>query len=146
MKLNNRWVQWTSVVLAVASLHITAYAAPGSGKSAKDAPAQVQPIGESGLSNVILTARAVERLGIATATVSEVKAQKIVPYGSVLYDVNGGTWVYTNPQPLTYVRHSIAVSNIEGSSAILSQGPPLGTMVVTHGAVELYGTETGIGK
>jgi hypothetical protein len=71
---------------------------------------------------------------------------KIVPYAAVLYDVHGNTWAYTNPKPLTFVRHAIHIDYIEGDLAVLSDGPPSGTEVVIVGAAELFGAETGIGK
>ena len=74
------------------------------------------------------------------------KPQKIVPYSSVLYDVHGNTWVYTNPEPLKFVRHAIKVDFIEGDIAVLTDGPAVGTKVVSTGAPELYGAETGIKK
>jgi hypothetical protein len=71
---------------------------------------------------------------------------KVVPYAAVLYDARGNTWVYTNPKPLTFVRHAIHIDYIEGDLAVLSDGPPSGTEVVIVGAAELFGAETGIGK
>lgn len=72
-------------------------------------------------------------------------AQKIVPYAAVLYDLHGETWVFTSPEPLVYVRAPITVDYIEGDLAVLSEGPPAGTEVVTAGASELFGAEIGIG-
>lgn len=69
----------------------------------------------------------------------------IVPYSSIIYDVHGETWVYTSPAPLTFVRHLINVDYIEGDQAILFEGPPAGTSVVTVGVAELFGLEFGIG-
>ena len=71
---------------------------------------------------------------------------KVVPYAAVLYDARGNTWAYTNPKPLTFVRHAIHIAYIKGDLAVLSDGPPSGTEVVTVGAAELFGAETGIGK
>jgi hypothetical protein len=71
---------------------------------------------------------------------------KVVPYAAVLYDARGNTWVYTTPNPLTFVRHVIHIDYIEGDLAVLSDGPPSGTEVVIVGAAELFGAETGIGK
>lgn len=71
---------------------------------------------------------------------------KVIPYAAVIYDPQGATWVYTNPEPLTFVRHSIVVDYIEGELAILLEGPSAGTAVVTVGAAELFGTETGVSK
>jgi hypothetical protein len=94
---------------------------------------------------VILTAEAANRLGIQTTTVRDVKIggelRKVVPYAAIFYDLHGTTWVYTNPAPLTFVRARISVDTIDGDQAILSDGPPAGTAVVTVGEPELYGTE-----
>lgn len=73
------------------------------------------------------------------------EAQKIVPYAAVLYDLHGDTWVYTRVEPLAFVRAPIVVDYIEGDLAVLSDGPPAGTEVVTDGSSELYGAEAGIG-
>jgi hypothetical protein len=54
--------------------------------------------------------------------------------------------VYTNPEPLVFVRHAIVIDYIEGDLAILSEGPDAETAVVTVGAAELYGAETGVSK
>jgi hypothetical protein len=72
--------------------------------------------------------------------------RKVVPYAAVLYGVHGETWVYSNAEPLAFVRQPITVDYIEGDLAILSEGPPVGTAVVTVGAAELFGTETGVSK
>ena len=74
-------------------------------------------------------------------------AQRIViPYSAVIYDVHGGSWVYTNPEPLVYVRQRASIDFIEGNRAFLTVGPPTGVMVVTVGAAELLGAETGVSK
>lgn len=87
-----------------------------------------------------------QRVSVELARVRADKPQKIVPYSSVLYGVHGETWVYTNPKPLVYVRHAITVNFVEGDIAVLTDGPPVGTTVVSVGAIELLGAETGIGK
>jgi hypothetical protein len=71
---------------------------------------------------------------------------KVVPYAAVLYGVHGETWVYSEPEPLVYVRLPIEIDFIEGDLAYLSEGPEVGTAVVTVGAAELFGTETGVSK
>jgi hypothetical protein len=73
-------------------------------------------------------------------------AHKIIPYTTVIYDVNGETWVYTNPEPLVFIRESIQIDYIEGDTAFLREGPAAGTQIVTVGGAELYGTETGVSK
>lgn len=72
--------------------------------------------------------------------------RKIVPYEAVLYDPNGGTWVYQSVEPLVFVRHPITVEYVLDGQAILLDGPPAGTQVATIGAAELFGLEFGAGK
>ncbi len=71
--------------------------------------------------------------------------RKIVPYASMLYDAEGKTWTYVNTKPLTFERTAITVESIEGDDVVLTEGPPLGTLVVTDGAVEIFGTEFKVG-
>lgn len=71
--------------------------------------------------------------------------RKVVPYSALLYDVHGKTWVYKNPEPLTFLRHQVEVDYIQGDQAVLVDGPETGTEVATVGVAELYGTEFGVG-
>ena len=70
----------------------------------------------------------------------------VVPRGAVLYDATGGNWVYEARDGGVFVRTRVAVVDIVGEEAVLRQGPPAGTRVVTVGAAELFGTEFGAGK
>jgi hypothetical protein len=67
--------------------------------------------------------------------------QKAVPYSSIYYDAKGNAWVYVNTAPLTFERQRIVVNRVVGDTALLSEGPAVGTPVVTVGAALLYGTE-----
>jgi hypothetical protein len=69
--------------------------------------------------------------------------RKVVPHGAVVYDAQGKTWVYANPEPLVFVRQPINIDYIEGDRAVLSDGPAPGTAVVIVGAAELFGAEHG---
>jgi hypothetical protein len=147
----NRWV--IAVLIIVAALTLAGCAAQTfqtSASSTSSPPARVERIGGTDLSRVILTAQAAKRLGIETAAVRDTQVQgklrKVVPYAAVFYDLNGKTWVYTNPELLTFVRASINVDYIASDLAVLSEGPPPGTEVVTVGSPELYGTEFGVGQ
>lgn len=114
--------------------------------STKPDPAvKLEKIGDTGISSVTITAEAVNRLGIKTIKVSD-SAPMIIPYAALIYDPDGGTWIYTNPAPQVFVRKSIAVDKIEGENVHLKEGIPAGTMIVIVGVDELYGAETGIGK
>jgi hypothetical protein len=67
--------------------------------------------------------------------------QKVVPYTAVYYDAKGLPWVYVSTAPLTFERQRITVQRVVGPLAVVSDGPALGTQVVTVGASLLYGTE-----
>ena len=118
---------------------------------ADESPAKVEHFQRSELSRVTLTEKAVQRIGLKTDQVREQRVSRsasprlVVPYASLIYDPHGETWVYTSPQPQTFVRHKIDVDYIEDAVVVLKAGPPAGTVVVTVGAAELYGTETGVG-
>jgi hypothetical protein len=112
-------------------------------------PATVEHVEGAKVSRLTLTAKAAERLGIQTKPVLAGKiggaTRWVIPYSAVLYDATGATWVYTNPEPLAYVRERVTVDYIQGDQAVLTDGPPEGTPVVSVGAAELYGTEFGVG-
>jgi hypothetical protein len=108
----------------------------------KVAPSRLEPIEGTELSRVLLTEKAAERIGVATVPVHG----KTVPYAAVIYDIEGNTWVYTNPAPLTFVREPIVIDFIDGDMAFLSAGLDPDLSVVTVGVAELYGTETGVSK
>lgn len=69
-----------------------------------------------------------------------------VPWGAVVYDVQGGSWVYTQVAPRTYKRERVLVRFVQDETAVLATGPTTGTAVVSQGAQELFGTETGFSK
>lgn len=108
-----------------------------------DAAASLQEIPGSDVKRIVLTEHAVGNIGLQTsATSTDPKSRKLtVPYLAVLYDSQGKTWVYTNPEPLVYVRQPVSVERIDGEVAQLSGGPAPGTTVVTLGAEELFGAE-----
>ena len=80
----------------------------------------------------------------ATATVPGTETRKIVPYSAVIYDLTGQAWVYVNTDPRTYVRQPIAIDYSDGAQTVLKDGPAAGTQIVSVGAAELYGAETGV--
>ena len=105
-------------------------------------PSTLEKIEGSDLQRVILTEKAAERIGVETVPASEM----VVPYAAVIYDIEGNTWVYTNPSPLTFVRAPIVIDRIEGDQAFLSEGLGTDAPIVTVGVAEIYGAETGVSK
>lgn len=70
----------------------------------------------------------------------------VVPLGALVYDAQGGAWVYENTEPGTYVRRRVQVAHQHGTLVELDGGPDDGARVVVVGAAELFGTEFGAGK
>jgi RND family efflux transporter MFP subunit len=69
----------------------------------------------------------------------------VVPFKAILYDIHGGEWVYEQLDPRVYARRRVSVEYVDGDQAVLAAGPQPGRMVVTDGAVELFGTEFEVG-
>jgi hypothetical protein len=141
-------VRGTVALLVVLGLALAGCAQPAA-DATEDPPAVVEPIAGSDLSRITLTAKAAERIGIVMAKVALAPAGSgtdatAIPYGAVLYDIDGGAWTFTSPEPLVFVRQAIDVDSIRGDVAVLSDGPPAGTEVVTVGAAELLGAEYGV--
>jgi hypothetical protein len=86
-----------------------------------------------------------QRVGVRLAAPGSGAPKKVIPYSAVLYDVSGDAWVYTNPEPLAFVRHRVTIDTIDRGVATLRDGPAVGTKVVTVGAAELLGAESGVG-
>jgi cobalt-zinc-cadmium efflux system membrane fusion protein len=72
--------------------------------------------------------------------------QRVVPWSSIMHDIYGGTWLYENTAPHTYVRRRAQVRYVVDDLAILENDLAIGAKIVTAGAVELYGTEFGFAK
>ena len=82
----------------------------------------------------------------ATVPLREEAETLTVAWSAVVHDYHGGTWVYVETAPRTFVRKRVEVRYVVGDDAALEAGPPNGARVVVRGASELYGTELGHGK
>jgi hypothetical protein len=141
MKQTDRWL---TAGLVMIGLQLTACQKHSSTPQTEH-PAEVVKIEGSELSRVTLTEKAIERLDLKTDQVRAQGGKKAVPYSSLIYDPNGQTWVYTNPEPRTFIRHKVDVDKIEGDTALLNDGPPVGTVIASVAVAELYGAEFKVG-
>lgn len=149
-------MRYTNRVL-IAGLIVAALPLGGCGQKAstytKVEPATIEHPKDSQITRITLTEQAMERLGVKTTPLEERTAQgeenapprPFVPDSAIMYVANGETYVYTSPNPRTFVRQAVDVDYIKGGLAVLKKGPPTGTLVVTVGAAELFGTEFGVG-
>ncbi|NOT62170.1 MAG: efflux RND transporter periplasmic adaptor subunit [Acidobacteria bacterium] len=86
-----------------------------------------------------------ERVGVTLATRTSSEGI-VIPWASVLHDIQGATWVYEQTAPQTYVRRAVEVRYVTDGLAVLARAPANGAKIVTTGAFELFGTEFGVGK
>lgn len=140
-------IRWMAVALVIASLPLAACGqSPAETTAEENEPVKVEHLDGAEPTRLTLTADAAKRLDIQTATTRDTPVdgtqRTVIPYAAILYDTQGNTWVYTNPEPLIFVRSPVTVERIEGDQAFLSAGPPSGIAVVTVGAAELFGSES----
>jgi hypothetical protein len=133
------------LALIVAGLQLSACSSASEEATAPDQAASVEPIKGTSYNTISLSADATVRLGIRTAKISEKrvagKRRKVIPYAAVSYTPNGRAFTYTSPKAHIFVRRPISVETVRKGKAILSHGPPVGTVVVTVGSPELFGVE-----
>lgn len=140
----------TSVrLLAVAGLAAFVLSSCGTSSGHPSAPAaKLESAAGSAHGKIVVSALGAQRIGLQTSTVQGARggapAGVIVPYSSVVYDPSGQTYAFTQIAPLTYLEVSIHVARIDGNSAYLSSGPKVGAAVVSVGAEELFGVQTGV--
>lgn len=70
----------------------------------------------------------------------------VVPWSALVYDVNGGSWIYQALQANVYQRRRVQVLRVVEDQAAVTGDIAAGIEVVTAGVVELFGTEFGVGK
>ena len=130
------------LMILVAALGLAACGPKSTTTTEKINPSTLEEIEGSELKRVILTEKAAERIGVETVEVDGTS----VPYAAVVYDIDGVTWVYTNPSPLVFERAPIVIDRIEGDTAFLAERLETDAPVVTVGVMEIYGSETGVSK
>ena len=148
MRRGDRWIAW---LLVVTGLLLPACRSVAEEEEEPVGAATIEPIEGTDQVRVVLTADAVERVDVRTATVRAAPVDgggassgTVIPYASIFYTATGETWTYTSPEPLTYVREPVVIDHIAGNRVFLTEGPAPGSEVVTQGAAELYGSETGV--
>lgn len=131
------------LALVVAGLPLSGCTEVEESSSAGYEPAKLEPVKGKGTDavRVTFTAEGAKRTGLQTARVRSSGKRRVVPQAALIYDGAGKAYVYTNPEGLSFVREEIAVDRIEGDRVLLTDGPPVGTEVVTVGAAEVYGAE-----
>jgi hypothetical protein len=102
----------------------------------------------SEIERITLTEDAVHAVGIETQPVGVDRLSpllRVIPLTALIYDPEGKPWTYTLTAPRSYLREPVVIARIAGANVYLSDGPAVGTQVVTVGASELLGVEYGVG-
>lgn len=86
-----------------------------------------------------------QRVGVDLPLLTQ-SVSLVVPSASVLYDIQGNSWVYAHTGQRQFTRKRVEISFVDEGMAVLATGPQAGTQVVVEGAAELFGTEFGAGK
>lgn len=142
-----RWLLSAAVALVALAGCATAHTA-----AAKPKEQFVLEKAEGDLVRLRLEPGVAQRLHLKVVPVAALGAKgaavgaRALPYPALLYKPDGSTFVYTNPEPDTYLHQAVEVERVDGDVAVISAGPETGTTVVTDGAAELMGMEFGVGK
>ena len=145
MSPDSRRRAWIGRSLATVLITLSVTACTGDEETGpKYAPATLGSADAAGVKTVTFTADAAQRVRLQTSPVAAAGGGVAVEYAALIYDKKGQSWVYTVPQPLTFLRMKVTVDRIEKNRATLSVGPAPGVRVVTTGAAEVYGAELDI--
>jgi hypothetical protein len=93
---------------------------------------------------IVLTPQGAQRIGVQTQVAGRFRDLTTIPAAAVIYDPSGATYAFSNTAKLTYAETPVSIATISGGTAYLLHGPHPGSAVVTVGAEELYGVQTGV--
>jgi multidrug efflux pump subunit AcrA (membrane-fusion protein) len=140
-------IRSSGIAALLVAAGLTVAGCGGSAGAADEALAEVSTVStpdDGSPAVVTLVEAAAKRLDIETTAVTDGPDGLTVPYSAVVYEPDGSTWVYIQAEALTYQRAAITIDAIDGDEVTVTDGPPAGTEVVSQGAAELVGVETGI--
>jgi hypothetical protein len=140
-----RWQKTVGLGAMVLALPLALTGCGGSSSNSTSEPATVEEVSGTDGYRVTLSVEAAKRLRVRTAVATTEAGRTVIPFSAVLYAPSGTTCTYVSTKPRTFEREPIVIDHIKGDRAVLSNGPAPGTRVVTVGAVELFGAESGIG-
>ena len=86
-----------------------------------------------------------EKLSVTIPLKGETE-QLVVPVNSILFDIDGGTWVYQRTGDYSFRRSRVELERMTLQFAVINRGISAGTEVVVDAAAEIFGTEFGAGK
>lgn len=111
-------------------------------------PAKVEKSSDSSTPPVVtLTVEAKARLGIEVVKYATAPGGNVtLPLSSLLYDNQGKTWVFIESKENEFQRHDVQVVETHKNQISIRPSFSNSALIVSHGAAELFGTESGVGK
>jgi hypothetical protein len=138
-------------ILAAVLVVVIGAALAGCGSSGEPSippSSKLVPVHGNAAGKIVLTAAGAQHLGLETATVRSVAApaaaKTMIPVASVVYAPSGQTYAFIREGPLTFAEVPITIDHIDRDSVYVVKGPRAGSRVVTVGAEELFGVQTGV--
>jgi len=86
-----------------------------------------------------------QRVGV-TLPLRSAEPAVVVPWSAVVYDADGGSWVYERVAPNTYARRRVQIAAVVGAEVALHGDALAGREIASVGVAELFGAEFGAGK
>jgi len=86
-----------------------------------------------------------QRVGV-TLPLRSAEPAVVVPWSAVVYDADGGSWVYERVAPNTYARRRVQIGAVVGAEVALLGDALAGREIASVGVAELFGAEFGAGK
>jgi len=122
----SRTDRWILVFLTTLALVVGACAQSSEPETTSDeGPAHIEDIAGSEVKRVTLTDEAADRIGVQTVPVAAADGGRVkVPSATVLFDQQGRTWVFTEPEHDVFVREPVTVigTNGEGHDPVHGSG------------------------
>lgn len=129
---------WAFLVVALAS------GCGGSSERQTTPAARLLTLPGSRTGEIVLTKTGAQRIGIRTSIVLARGREAVVPYSALVYAPDGSTYTFVSSSALVFREVRVRVDRIEGAAVYLASGPKPGSRVVTVGAEELFGVQTGV--
>ena len=143
--------QWLAAGVLAVSMQFVACQRHAPEAHHAEHPVEIEKGKGTNFNRITMTEKALSRIDLKTDKVREQQVlrapspRRVVPHSALIYGPKGQTWIYTSPQPRTFIKHKVDVAYVEGDMAVLNDGPPTGTVVVSTAAAEVYGADSGVG-
>ncbi len=109
-------------------------------------PAAARLVAQRGVPNgvIVLSALGAQRIGLTTTATRPARRDVLVPASAIVYDPSGRPLTFVRRAPLQFTEQPVVVDRFLGGEVLLRRGPAAGAQVVSVGAEELFGVQSGV--